>query len=99
MKVKNYHQQILSFKNANMGIPFLSFYSTILASYFTSDHFLPAYLETMGPIIPDALIKYINDTEGVNYYLALNPDGSSVGWCLLKKHKQNLILVFLLISL
>lgn len=66
-------------KKSDMGIPFLSFYSTILArlAYFTSDHFLPAYLETMGPIIPDALIKYINDTDGSK--LLPSPDGSSVG--------------------
>ena len=29
----------------------------------------------MGPIIPDALIKYINDTDGSKLF----PDGSSVG--------------------
>ena len=64
---------------SDMGIPFLSFYSTILArlAYFTSDHFLPAYLETMGPIIPDALIKYINDTDASK--LLPSDDGSSVG--------------------
>ena len=65
-------------EDANMGIPFLSFYCTVLSriSYFTVDHFLPAYLETMGPIIPDALLKYINDTAGEK--LLPSPDQTSV---------------------
>lgn len=52
-------------KNADMGLPFLSFYCSILSrlSYFSAEHFLQAYLETMGPIIPNKLLTYINDSE------------------------------------
>ena len=52
-------------ENADMGLPFLSFYCSILSrlSYFSAEHFLPAYLETMGPIIPDKLLTYINNSE------------------------------------
>ena len=49
----------------------------------------------MGPIIPDALIKYINDTDGSK--LLPNPDGSSVGS--LEDGVYTSDLVFLLISL
>ena len=52
-------------EKADMGLPFLSFYCSILSrlSYFSAEHFLPAYLETMGPIIPDKLLTYINNSE------------------------------------
>lgn len=44
-------------------IPFFVFYSTVLArlAYFTSENFLPAYLDIFGPIIPASLMKDIND--------------------------------------
>ena len=43
-------------------IPFFVFYSTVLSrlAYFTSEDFLPAYLDTFGPIIKTALMKDIN---------------------------------------
>ena len=44
-------------------IPFFVFYSTVLSrlAYFTSENFLPAYLDIFGPIIPVSLMKDIND--------------------------------------
>jgi hypothetical protein len=44
-------------------IPFFTFYSTVLSrlAYFTSENFLPAYLDIFGPIISPSLMKDIND--------------------------------------
>jgi len=44
-------------------IPFFVFYSTVLSrlAYFTSENFLPAYLDIFGPIINTSLMKDIND--------------------------------------
>jgi len=44
-------------------IPFFVFYSTVLSrlAYFTSEDFLPAYLDTFGPIIKTSLMKDINN--------------------------------------
>lgn len=46
-------------------IPFFVFYSTVLSrlAYFTSEDFLPAYLEIFGPIIKTSLMKNINDAS------------------------------------
>ena len=44
-------------------IPFITFYDTVLSrlSYFTSENFLPAYLDIFGSIIPEKILKSIND--------------------------------------
>jgi len=44
-------------------IPFFVFYSTVLSrlAYFTSEDFLPAYLDIFGPIIKTSLMKDINN--------------------------------------
>ena len=44
-------------------IPFITFYDTVLSrlAYFTSENFLPAYLDIFGSIIPDKILKSIND--------------------------------------
>jgi len=50
-------------KENNFGdVPFFVFYSTVLSrlSYFTSDDFLPAYLDIFGPVIPTSLMEDIN---------------------------------------
>ena len=67
-------------KNADMGLPFLSFYCSILSrlSYFSAEHFLPAYLETMGPIIPDKLLTYINNSEAGDLLPSLPSDVGSL---------------------
>lgn len=48
----------------NFGdIPFFVFYSTVLSrlAYFTSQSFLPSYLDIFGPIIKTSLMKDINN--------------------------------------
>jgi hypothetical protein len=44
-------------------IPFFVFYSTVLSrlAYFTSEDFLPAYLDIFGPIIKTSLMEDINN--------------------------------------
>ena len=46
-------------------IPFITFYDTVLSrlAYFTSENFLPAYLDIFGPIIPENILKSINDAS------------------------------------
>ena len=46
-------------------IPFITFYDTVLSrlAYFTSENFLPAYLDIFGPIIPEKILKSINDAS------------------------------------
>lgn len=50
-------------ENSFGDIPFFVFYSTVLSrlAYFTSENFLPSYLDIFGPIIPVSLMKDIND--------------------------------------
>ena len=45
-------------------IPFITFYSTVLSrlAYFTSQSFLPAYMQIFGPIIPNTLMTNINES-------------------------------------
>ena len=45
-------------------IPFITFYSTVLSrlAYFTSQSFLPAYMQIFGHIIPNTLMTNINES-------------------------------------
>ena len=49
---------------SNIHVPIISYYCVVLTrlSYFTSDHFLPAYLEIFGKIIPSSIMKTIDNT-------------------------------------
>ena len=50
----------------NFGdIPFIVFYNTVLArlAYFTSIHFIQAYVEIFGPVIPVNLMQSINNAQ------------------------------------
>jgi hypothetical protein len=51
-------------------IPFITFYDTVLSrlAYFTSENFLPAYLDIFGSIIPEKLLKSINDAPMNNIF-------------------------------
>ena len=63
-------------EGTQLGIPYLCFYCVVLSrlAYFTPTHFMPAYLEIMGPIIPDKLLQYIDNAARDNNIDRLLPD-------------------------